>query len=176
MPCKVVSPYGMRRDWRRLTLWFMALAVIGGFVVAWPAIYFLGGLSYYLATTKPPNWDVVQAKGSDCQLSDHKPLPNGRGMVAVVREANCASDFAQGTSYNVVFVHRADEANTKANLVFQYTPGFQGDVYSPVTKLLWQSSTSLHITAPGVIEEIQTQKPEFNGVSLSYTLGRRLWP
>jgi len=166
----------MRRDWRRLALWFLALAVIGGFfVVAWPAIYFLGGLSYFLATTKPPNWDVVKAKGSDCQLSDHKPLPNGRGMVAVVREANCPGDFAQGTSYNVVFLHPIGQPNTRENLVFQCTPGFEGDVYSPVTNLLWQGPTSLHITAPGVIEEIQVQKTVVKGIILSYKLGRRLW-
>ena len=117
--------------------WLLALAVIVVFVMAWPGLSFLGVVFYELATTKPPNWDVVVAEGSDCQLKDHPPLSNRQGLVAVLREANCPGDLAQGTAYNVVFVHRADESNTRDNIAFQYTPGFEGNIPSPLPTIVW---------------------------------------
>ena len=160
--------------WRSALVWLcvgtVVLAAVGQ--QAWFFLVF----TYLIATTPRPNWDVVVAHGSDCQLRDDAPLSNHRGVVAVVREANCPGDFAQGTEYDVVFVHTRGERNTTENLAFQYTPGFEGYVESPLPELVWKDATSLQITAPGVIEDIKVQKSEVGGVRVTYLLGRRLWP
>lgn len=158
---------------RRVLMWLGVGSVF--LVVIGYHLYFFLLLAYYFATTPPPNWDVVVARGSDCQLKDHPPLDNHRGVVAVLREANCPGDFATGTVYNVVFVHTLGEPNTRENLAFQYAPGFEGTVESSLPKLVWKNASSLGITAPGVIDDIKVQKNEVGGVSLTYTFDRRPW-
>ncbi|MGA7093567.1 MAG: hypothetical protein WCB01_15220 [Candidatus Cybelea sp.] len=156
-------------------LWWLAgFAVsIGALVLIGPYVNSVVDFFQMLATVRPLNWDVVEAKGSDCQLRDHPAFNNNHGMVAV-REANCPGYFAQGTAYNVVFVHSTGEANDRDNLAFQYTPGFEGNTPSPLPTVIWKSATLLEITAPGVIEDIKVQKTDVSGIRLSYSLGRRL--
>ena len=135
------------RNWVLLVI--VAIVMLIG---ASPTLYFMGGMMYEIATTKRPNWDVVVAKGSDCQLRDHQALSNRHGVIAVLREANCPGDFAQGTAYNVVFVHAVDESNTRDNIALQYTPGFEGYNESPLPIIVWTTPNSLEITAPGVVD------------------------
>jgi hypothetical protein len=166
--------YGWLCDTKVCTLQYrakiLAAVALAAALVFFPALIIIAnGL-----IGPPPNWDVVVAKGSDCQLSDHPPTRNHNGIVAILRDANCPGEFAQGTSYEVIFVHRADEANTSDNLAFQYTPGFEGNTLSPLPALVWKSSTLLEVTAPGVIEDIKVQKTDVSGIRLSYRLSRRL--
>ncbi len=157
-------------------LWWVAgFAVLAGaLVLIGPYVYFVVGFFFMLATARPLNWDVVEAKGSDCQLRDHPAINNNHGMVAVLREANCPGYLAQGTAYNVVFVHATGEANDRDNLAFQYTPGFEGNTPSPLPEVIWKSATLLEVTAPGVVEDVKVQKTDISGIRLSYTIGKRL--
>jgi hypothetical protein len=171
-----IWPQGRPRRLLGILAWLGVFSAVAGYFVL-----FVGprlGLPLvigFLALTHPVNWDVIQAEGSDCQLSDRRPLSNNHGVVAVLREANCPGDFAQGTAFNVIFVHRPGEPNTRDNLVFQYTPGFIGDTPSPLPTLTWTSASKLEIAAPGVIETIVVQKREADGITLTYRLGR-VWP
>ena len=156
--------------------WPLLLAIgvgVLGLIHIAPYLYFGIGFAYELATLRPLNWDVVEPKGSDCQLTDAPAIRNKQGVEAVLRFANCPGDFAQGTAYNVVFVHAFGQPNARSNLVFQYTPGFEGDNESPPSKLAWKGRRSLEITAPGVIDSIEVQKDEIFQVRLTYKLGRQ---
>lgn len=113
-------------------------------------------------------WDVVEAGGSGCQLKDLAPLSNHHGTVAVLRKANCPGHFAQGRLYNVIFIHRAGEANDRENLAFQYTPW--NDKLWPLPSLVWTSPSQLTITVPDAIDAIVIQKAEIGGTQVVYKL------
>lgn len=149
---------------------------LGIFVAAAVFLYFglPMALRLFLNILIPPvNWDVITAKGSDCQLTDHRPVSNHSGLVAVVREANCPGPFAQGTGYYIVFVHPQGQPNTQGNLVFQYTPALRGDgswELSPLPKVVWASSTSLMVTSLGSIDRFVVQKDSIGPVRVTYRL------
>lgn len=129
----------------------------------------------YMIATVRVNWDVVNAKGSDCQLVDRRWVKNGNGLVAVLRDANCPGPLAQGTGYNVIFLHKAGEPNTKENIVFQYTPGFERNELAPYPTIAWNGTSRLEIHAPGVIERIVVQRDSLAGVHVQYKLDE-VWP
>lgn len=154
-----------------LKLVLLALGFLTGAGVLCAFGYVVLPWVWFYKTLPPLNWDVVEAKGSDCQLFDHRPLSNGRGIVAVLREANCPGYMSQGTEYYVIFIHGVGKANTKDNLVFQYTPGFKGYTILPPPKLVWRNQDRLEVTSPGVIERIVVQRPRESDVSVRYSLG-----
>lgn len=160
------------REWPRLLLRAAAAVVTGGILATVGRyVYFFGYFVFMLTTTRPPNWDVIHARGSDCQFKDHQALSNHHDTVAILREANCPGLLAQGTIYNVIFVHSARQANDRNNLAFQYTPGFVGYKLSPLPKIAWTSPTLLAVSVSGVIEVIQVQRMEVGRTKLSYKLG-----
>lgn len=166
----IESNYPRSNIWMVLGLFAGGVVLAGLVLIVGPWLWFL----YKIEMLPPLNWDVVTAKGSDCQLSDRRWVKNA-GLVAVLRDANCPGYFAQGTAYYVVFVHRIGEANTKENLVFQYTPGFDGDTLSAYPKIVWTGPNELKIDAPGVIEGIWCQRDIGAGVGITYKLGK-VWP
>jgi hypothetical protein len=156
--------------------WPLLLAIgVGAATLVYlaPLLYFTFGLFYFIAISRPPNWDVVEPKGSDCHLTDEPALRNHGGVEAVLRFANCPGDFAQGTAYDVVFVHPFGSPNSKSNLAFQYTPGFEGSDESPPPKIAWKGAKSLEISVPGITDSIKVQKDEVSSVQVTYKLGRQ---
>jgi hypothetical protein len=109
---------------------------------------------------------------------DHPPVVNGSGYIAVVREANCPADFAQGTVYYVLFVHKLGVPNTVDNLVLQYEPGYPGfpgyDV-SPPPVAHWSTELHLDISAPGILLGVQTHRTRIRDISISYSIGKVRW-
>ena len=160
-------PHGRRkyswRDWVALTIAAVAVAAPALFAIRW--------------WQAQPRDDVIGHDGvsTTCQLHDHRPVGNGQGYVAILREANCPEPLAQGVAYYVVFVHPGDEPNGANNLVFQYEPGDVGDAPSPLPTVKWVNSATVSITAPGVLTAIQRQRADVGHVKVTYSLGKVGW-
>jgi len=120
-----------------------------------------------------PDDDVIgTGKGNWCRLRDHTPIANRRGIVAVLREADCPYEMSQGSSYYIVFVHRAAEANESANIALQYEPGYPqyGYTIAPPPKIVWSDKTSLSIVAEGFVSRIVIERPHIAGTRVTYAL------
>jgi hypothetical protein len=126
--------------------------------------------------TKPFIVDAIGDKsGSSCQLRNLATVANHVGNVAVIRDVNCPGLLAQGEYYYAVFVHKNGAANSAANLVFQYAPGFTHYRVSPPPAIVWQGPFALRIIASGILENILIQKYRIGDVKVSYHLGC-VWP
>jgi hypothetical protein len=150
----------------RVLLW--SILLFGALLALAPTAW-----SFFQLVFLSDPWDVVNASGSACKLRDHPAISNRQGMVAVLREADCAGLFMQGAFYFVVFVHPIGERNTGDNLAFQYAPG----VNAPNPTISWKAPTSLAVDAPGPIDQVRIQNSQVNGVNLEYDLGgvRTIW-
>ena len=91
------------RDWNGVTK-----LVVG--VVASGAMALVVGLALFWAYASPED-DVIGNGKGNCRLRDHTPIANDRGVVAVLREADCPYEMSQSSTYYIVFVHKADEPN-----------------------------------------------------------------
>lgn len=107
-----------------------------------------------------------------CQLSELSKQFNTNDDVAVVRAANCPGPFSQGLSFYLVFVHKRSEISAQGNLVFEYVPGYAGNVFSPPPSVRWTDDNTVYINAPGVLERIITRKDAINGFKVTYAPGK----
>lgn len=158
-------PDGINPAVRRIFWGFGILAAAG---LLGAVIVPLVPLIVFLNSIPPTNWDVVQWKGSDCQLTDHRPRWNHNGFVAVFREANCPGPLAQGTYYHVIFVHSSSKPNTRDNMAFQYTPSFS--MNPPFPMLTWTGPSELTIRVRSDIDGIEIKKNEVDGIAVTYKL------
>lgn len=106
-----------------------------------------------------------------CQLKDLSKRSNAYGMVAVIRDVNCPGDFAQGSGYFAVFVHKNGESNAENNLAFEFEPGYRGANMTPAPTVRWNSPYSLKITVVGPIAELDDIRSEISGINIAYSLG-----
>jgi hypothetical protein len=158
---------------------FSSRKVVGGSLVTMVVV--VGALGYYtlrVAPTLQPRGVLVaeQSVGSNpaldsCQLKDISSTPNGDGLVAITREVNCPGDLAQGSGYFAVFVHKIGAASTKENLVFEYEPGFAGNIMSGPPIVSWKSHALLTIKETGIIAELDTMSHKVGSINISYFLG-----
>jgi hypothetical protein len=141
------------------------------FVGSW----FLGGAAYWLT------WDPI-GEGNDlgpppCKTAELSPVPNGKGEIATLRRTWCSGNRDGDFAY-FVFVHRADDANSKQNLVFRYEPGYERYTFfaNEPPKITWTSDSALRITVAGAIQWVTQRRAKSDGITIIYALGREACP
>lgn len=124
-------------------------------------------------------WDYVSADDDlmgngrgNCRLRDHAPIANDKGLVAIVREADCPYYFNQGSFYYIVFVHKTGEPNEPQNIAVEYAAGYPhfGDTIAPPPKISWSDPTFLSIVAEGFAQSILMERTNVSGTRVKYTL------
>ena len=114
--------------------------------------------------------DVIGNRKRNCHLSDHHPIANASGTVAVLREADCPDVVVAGTGYYVVFVHRRGEPNDRDNLVLQYEIGFDNYTAYPPPIMKWTGARSLAIRVPGIAAAVERRRSHIGNIQVSYSL------
>lgn len=102
-----------------------------------------------------------------CGSRDVRSTPNGRDLVAVVRETVCAGNWDCDLMY-FVFVHAPSVPNEKENLVFRYAADPQNKVKPPIVS--WVRSDKLLVIAHYNIMQITYQVFDSEGLSVAYDL------
>jgi hypothetical protein len=144
-------------------------------VIASCAVALFVGLALLIRWSYVSTGDDVMGNGKgkgNCRLRDHTPIANDKGVVAILREADCPYDFSHGSFYYIVFVHKADEPNETQNIAVEYEAGYPhfGYTIAPPPKIVWSDKTSLSVVAEGFARRILTERASISGTRITYTL------
>lgn len=136
------------------------------------AVGLLAVVGFWLWNQVPMfGWTPEIWTSSDCKHSE-LAFPNGRNILANVRETACAPSFDPDHIDYFVFVHRVGEHDEKANLVFHYRPDNYGPFPVIAPRVFWSGGSSVHIAlssspfAPS--SEVSTRLTRLGKVQIMY--------
>lgn len=136
------------------------------------AALYVGTLEVAILAYRYSRQDVVgSANGQSltCHLETLRNVSNGRGGVAILRDASCPFFLEQGAFYYVLFVHAIGAPNSASNMALQYDPGHIGDELAPPPSIKWRTDSSIIVTAAGTPTVI-TRRHRIGDVAIEYRL------
>lgn len=115
----------------------------------------------------PDGTDVVRLSGdaaNACRAFDERIVPNGTGMVAVVRKVGCAWGFGNTDHYYVVFVRGEHQIDDREHIALEYD--LKGETATPSLSVAWHGNTVLSVRVRGRVDRLIRQRGHLDGIAL----------